>query len=596
MLTNYKSQCESVVKSWVSKSAEREKFKHISKDKFENLALENYQEFIAECKVEITHSLGVGYAQKIVAGSTDKQGVLVSSKAEYEKAVESHLAQESKNPQHLKLLFDEIKQSAYAQHSEKSTLLTTNAIIYEHSCQTCKGNTEQKCTECRGQGELRCDKCGGKGEYRCSWCDGRGEDKCSSCYGKGRCRICEGSGRRYNNNKCSWCEGSGKCDKCNGKGTVWCRKCKAGFIECRECDTTGYIECPTCEGTTIATCKACRGTNKITQIAQICVTTTPKYAKSYQEGIEEKIKAFIDKYEPQKLADIANITRTELRQDEKERCVVEIYQIQMPFAKFNVAFNGKKFAWLICGKDLQIEAETNEMLQALKSYNTTQEIEKQRAEKEEKQRAQEEQRQRLNKAKWAKRKKILLIVFAAWFGLNIVKFITDKTNEAVDTPKQSSGMQTPQTRQIPPQIQPIAPSKPSENVNSSLSGGFNDMASENSNKTAAIGAAENAAAASGGANADTAANESVNSSASAATTAPSIRLATKDEYVNLRKAPSGEVLTPIYKKDFDKITIKRLEGGDAKWLKVLYFPPNVSDESKALTGYIHISQIDASSL
>ena len=586
MLTNYKSQCESAVKSWVSKSAEKEKFKHISKDKFENLFLENYQEFIAECKVEITHSLGVGYAQKVLAGSTDKQGVLVSSKAEYEKAVESHLAQESKNPQHLKLLFDEIKQSAYAQHSEKSTLLTTNAIIYEHSCQTCKGNTEQKCTECRGQGEVRCDRCGGKGEYRCPKCDGRGEVKCSSCSGKGICGNCKGKGGRYYSyngsySECFKCKGSGKCDKCNGKGTVWCDKirCKAGSIECRECDTTGYIECPTCDGETIIICKACRGTNKITQIAQICVTTTPKYAKSYQEGIEEKIKAFIDKYEPQKLADIANITRTELRQDEKERCVVEIYQIQMPFAKFNVAFNGKKFAWLICGKNLQIEAETNEMLQALKSYNTAQEAEKQRAEKEEKQRAQEEQRQRLNKAKWAKRKKILLIVFAAWFGLNIVKFITDKTNEAVDTPKQaqSSEIQTPQTRQTPPpqpQTQPVAPSKPRENANSN----------------------ETAAAASGGASADTAANESVNSSSSATTTAPSIRLATKDEYVNLRKAPSGEVLTPIYKKDFDKITIKRLDGGDAKWLKVLYFSPNVSDESKAITGYIHISQIDASSL
>ncbi len=76
----------------------------------------------------------------------------------------------------------------------------------------------------------------------------------------------------------------------------------------------------------------------------------------------------------------------------------------------------------------------------------------------------------------------------------------------------------------------------------------------------------------------------------------SVRLKTNDEYVNLRKAPSGEVLTPIYKKDFDKITIKRLDGGDAKWLKVLYFPPNTSDESKAITGYIHISQIDESSL
>lgn len=72
---------------------------------------------------------------------------------------------------------------------------------------------------------------------------------------------------------------------------------------------------------------------------------------------------------------------------------------------------------------------------------------------------------------------------------------------------------------------------------------------------------------------------------------PSIKLATKDDYVNLRKAPSGEILTPIYKKDFDKITIKKLDGGNDKWLKVLYFPPNETDESKAITGYIHNSQI-----
>ncbi len=81
------------------------------------------------------------------------------------------------------------------------------------------------------------------------------------------------------------------------------------------------------------------------------------------------------------------------------------------------------------------------------------------------------------------------------------------------------------------------------------------------------------------------------SAASVSANLPSLKLATKDDYVNLRKAPSGEILTPIYKKDFDKITIKKLDGGDAKWLKVLYFPPNVSDESKAITGYIHNSQI-----
>lgn len=81
------------------------------------------------------------------------------------------------------------------------------------------------------------------------------------------------------------------------------------------------------------------------------------------------------------------------------------------------------------------------------------------------------------------------------------------------------------------------------------------------------------------------------SAASASNKLPSIKLATKDDYVNLRKAPSGEILTPIYKNDFDKITIKKLDGGNEKWLKVLYFPPNETDESKAITGYIHNSQI-----
>lgn len=46
----------------------------------------------------------------------------------------------------------------------------------------------------------------------------------------------------------------------------------------------------------------------------------------------------------------------------------------------------------------------------------------------------------------------------------------------------------------------------------------------------------------------------------------------------------------IYKKDFGKITIKKL-GSEGKWLKVLYFPPSVSDENAAITGFIHNSQI-----
>lgn len=39
--------------------------------------------------------------------------------------------------------------------------------------------------------------------------------------------------------------------------------------------------------------------------------------------------------------------------------------------------------------------------------------------------------------------------------------------------------------------------------------------------------------------------------------AQGLRLKTKDEYVNLRQSPSGEILTAIYKSDFDKITLQK---------------------------------------
>lgn len=69
-----------------------------------------------------------------------------------------------------------------------------------------------------------------------------------------------------------------------------------------------------------------------------------------------------------------------------------------------------------------------------------------------------------------------------------------------------------------------------------------------------------------------------------------IYLATKDDYVNLRKAPSGEIITPIYKKDFEAVRIYSLDT-DTKWLKVSYFPAGATSESEMISGYIHISQI-----
>lgn len=76
-----------------------------------------------------------------------------------------------------------------------------------------------------------------------------------------------------------------------------------------------------------------------------------------------------------------------------------------------------------------------------------------------------------------------------------------------------------------------------------------------------------------------------------------IYLATKDEFVNMRNAPSGDIIAQIYKKDFESIMIYSFDANsNEKWLKAIYFPPNVKDEQRAISGYIHISQIDKSKL
>lgn len=98
----------------------------------------------------------------------------------------------------------------------------------------------------------------------------------------------------------------------------------------------------------------------------------------------------------------------------------------------------------------------------------------------------------------------------------------------------------------------------------------------------AINSTENSTSVDSNTNAENLANSSTN--------LPVIKLATKDDYVNLRKAPSGEIITPIYKKDFEAISLKKV-GESGKWIKVLYFPPNKTDEKDAITGYIHTSQI-----
>lgn len=375
MLTNYRQKCESKVKNWIADNT-KEGFKHLHKDNIlQNLSLQDYQEFVLDCKMEITHTLDVECFQVELAGSVDTQGEFVQSQAEYEQAIKNHIDNEANNPKYLKILADTIGQeNKYVKNQQKRVLVDIANILYEHTCHTCNGNTEQKCTYCMGRGEVRCGRCNGKGEYRCRSCEGRGEVKCNRCEGSGDCDRCGGKGY-IRENMCSRCDGRGKCRKCNGKGTKWCSDydCKGGFVRCPNC-RGGFRRCQECNGTTIIKCKICEGTNKITQVAKISIMTTPKYTQSHAGNVDEQSKQIIEKcVKNDEIYEVANIVRTELKKDEKQKCLVETYQIQVPFAKFNLSFEDKTFAWLIYGKNLESKENKSvqeEMLQAFNDYET----------------------------------------------------------------------------------------------------------------------------------------------------------------------------------------------------------------------------------
>ena len=70
----------------------------------------------------------------------------------------------------------------------------------------------------------------------------------------------------------------------------------------------------------------------------------------------------------------------------------------------------------------------------------------------------------------------------------------------------------------------------------------------------------------------------------------------KGSFVNLRESPNGKIINKIHAENLSEITIVKLDGGDDKWVRVLYFPPSVMDETKAISGYIHSSKIDKNSL
>lgn len=78
-----------------------------------------------------------------------------------------------------------------------------------------------------------------------------------------------------------------------------------------------------------------------------------------------------------------------------------------------------------------------------------------------------------------------------------------------------------------------------------------------------------------------------------------LSLKTKDDFVNLRESPNGNIVARIYKKDFSDILVVKIQqtkllgfNQNKKWHKVIYFPPNTRKTKDAKVGFIHQSQLD----
>lgn len=329
MLTNYKKNCEEIIKG---------RLESATRYKFDNLQLENYKDFIVECNIEVVHTFGVSYAEKRVSGG-NKRGELYYRSSEYERAIKNHCTNEY-NDENFQLLVSNIQNGSYAKYADKSNFKYGATILCEYTCGKCNGRGEFKCDECMGKGEIRCNKCSGKGEVRCDSCGGKGEY---------RCGFCNGSGFFNNTTK------EGTCGQCYGTGIRDCSKCnRTGWLRCSSCRGNGYKTCYKCNGRTILICDSCDGSGSVTDIAEICIQTTPKYNITYPSNTSEQIKNIIQANMVVGVKNIANINRVDIQIDNENKKVIELYKIQVPFAAFNLTFNDKQFDYIIYGKNLQI--------------------------------------------------------------------------------------------------------------------------------------------------------------------------------------------------------------------------------------------------
>ena len=68
------------------------------------------------------------------------------------------------------------------------------------------------------------------------------------------------------------------------------------------------------------------------------------------------------------------------------------------------------------------------------------------------------------------------------------------------------------------------------------------------------------------------------------------RVNLKDDYINIRQKPKGNVIGQILAKDKAKSFIYGFDE-KAGWHEILYFPPNIINSKNAIRGVVHKSQL-----
>ena len=631
MLSNYKEKCEILVKNYIEQNTRR---------KLTSFTMEEYQEFIVDFKVEVTNELSVGYGKTIKAGSI-KGNEKYFKKADFKNAIQHYIDKEFNKETNFQYLIDEISKGKYGQYDIEypNTLLKgNNTILYEHYCPECKGEGQERCSRCQN-GQVKCKA------YNCK--NGRVE----------KSKRVNGQLKKYYED-CSKCRGKGHilCEKCGGSAVIKCETCetkgitttitrilintvphyKVMFLDNTDKDIQNAItqwSLPKLHLIASLKRESLQYSTSQKIITEIYIAKIP-FAKLNVVYNGEKFAWFVYGTNLQilKSGDILNrILSIDINAlikvaNKSFWCDTKILKkSQSAVATFMESSINKQIIWLELKSQeyetiddrlriIEVKIKENETLPNDYVKNVLQSFDKMAkrfcdgitlnyfiaafvisfivafaipkysflssivifpffiflSEKHKKSAFKRWWGDAL--MLWVEKRKIIeidsiwhtIIGAVAVFGLSYFMNLDTLSQQFIKTEQEKIKTQTKEKSPNTKQMQQIQAKNNVPQAQNEI-----QISSENKNMPQAVDYEQKFG--------------------------KRIYLATKDDFVNMRNAPSGEVVAQIYKKDFESIMLYSFDtNSNEKWLKVMYFPPNVKDEQNAILGYIHISQIDKS--